>query len=73
MSSSSRAIVLTALFALSLCSFSQGQSVPNASFFAGGGSPGGTYQLIDDYEPAIFFNKFNFYDVSQKAVMEDDD
>lgn len=40
----------------------QAQSIPGASFFNGNGIPyAGAYQLIDDYEPAVFFNKFNFY------------
>ncbi|EMC95079.1 glycoside hydrolase family 16 protein, partial [Baudoinia panamericana UAMH 10762] len=38
------------------------QSIPGASFLAGGGAPGAAkYQLVDDYEPGNFFQKFNFY------------
>ncbi|KAK5002789.1 hypothetical protein LTR28_010981 [Elasticomyces elasticus] len=38
------------------------QSVPGGTLFVGGGVPGsGSYTLVDDYEPSIFFNKFNFY------------
>ena len=38
------------------------QSVPGATFYSGNGATGaGPYQLIDDYEPSIFFSKFNFY------------
>lgn len=40
------------------------QSIPGASFFQGGGIPGsGAYELVDDYEPSVFFSKFNFYNV----------
>jgi hypothetical protein len=40
------------------------QSIPGASYFKGGGIPGsGAYELVDDYEPSIFFSKFNFYSV----------
>lgn len=52
------------VFFLSLSSFVSSQSIPGASLFVGNGAPGaGTYQLVDDYEPAEFFNKFNFYSV----------
>ncbi|CAD0113170.1 unnamed protein product, partial [Aureobasidium uvarum] len=38
------------------------QSIPGASLFKGGGIPGsGAYQLVDDYQPSVFFSKFNFY------------
>lgn len=48
--------------ALTLLSLASAQSIPGAAFFSGNGAPGaGAYQLIDDYEPSIFFNKFNFY------------
>ncbi|KAK3636418.1 hypothetical protein LTR56_014205 [Elasticomyces elasticus] len=41
---------------------STAQSVPGASLFTGNGAPfSGPYQLVDGYEPSIFFNKFNFY------------
>jgi len=40
------------------------QNIPGASFFKGGGIPGsGAYELVDDYEPSVFFSKFNFYNV----------
>lgn len=42
-----------------------GQSIPGATFFYGGGTPGSAaYQLVDNYEPATFFDKFNYYAVS---------
>lgn len=50
---------------LSLISPVVSQSIPGASLFVGGGVPGGTYALVDDYEPSVFFSKFNFYNVSQ--------
>ncbi|KAK5725076.1 hypothetical protein LTR17_013275 [Elasticomyces elasticus] len=56
----------TSIFcALSLFSTtSTAQSVPGASLFTGNGAPGaGPYQLVDGYEPSVFFNKFNFYSV----------
>lgn len=40
------------------------QSVPGASHFVGGGVPGGRYELVDNYSPSIFFQKFNYYNVS---------
>lgn len=41
------------------------QSVPGASLLVGGGAPGSaSYQLVDAYEPSVFFDKFNFYSVS---------
>ncbi|KAK5743976.1 hypothetical protein LTR17_002314 [Elasticomyces elasticus] len=41
---------------------STAQSVPGASLFTGNGAPGaGPYQLVDGYEPSVFFNKFQFY------------
>lgn len=50
---------------LSLISSAVSQSVPGASFFQGGGIPGsGAYELVDDYQPSVFFSKFNFYSVS---------
>lgn len=49
---------------LSLLSVVSAQSIPGASFLTGNGAPGaGAYQLVDDYEPSIFFEKFNFYNV----------
>ncbi|KAK3639348.1 hypothetical protein LTR56_012516 [Elasticomyces elasticus] len=54
----------TSIFcALSLFSTtSTAQSVPGASLFTGNGAPGaGPYQLVDGYEPSVFFNKFQFY------------
>lgn len=40
------------------------QSIPGANFFKGGGIPGsGAYELVDDYQPSVFFNKFNYYNV----------
>jgi hypothetical protein len=40
------------------------QSIPGASFFKGGGIPGsGAYELVDDYQPSVFLNKFNYYNV----------
>ncbi|KAI7265585.1 hypothetical protein KC343_g3804, partial [Hortaea werneckii] len=39
-----------------------GQSVAEGTFYKGGGAPGAApYQLVDDYQPSIFFSKFNFY------------
>ncbi|OQO00474.1 hypothetical protein B0A48_13823 [Cryoendolithus antarcticus] len=38
------------------------QSVPGGAYYPGNGAPAaGAYKLIDDYNPAIFFNKFVFY------------
>lgn len=38
------------------------QSIPGATYLIGGGAPGGApYQLVDDYEPGNFLDKFNFY------------
>ncbi|KAI7349198.1 glycoside hydrolase family 16 protein [Hortaea werneckii] len=38
------------------------QSVAEGTFYKGGGAPGAApYQLVDDYQPSIFFSKFNFY------------
>lgn len=42
------------------------QSIPGASLFVGGGVSGGEYLLVDDYEPSVFFSKFNYYNVSHK-------
>lgn len=40
------------------------QSIPGASYFKGGGMPdSGAYELVDDYQPSDFFDKFNFYNV----------
>ncbi|THZ60156.1 hypothetical protein D6C88_08830, partial [Aureobasidium pullulans] len=48
---------LFALFSSALA-----QSIPGASYFTGGGVPGsGAYQLVDDYQPSVFFSKFNYY------------
>ncbi|KAK0906142.1 hypothetical protein LTR91_008630 [Friedmanniomyces endolithicus] len=48
--------------ALSFLSSIQAQSIPGATLFSGNGAPGaGPYQLVDDYESAVFFDKFNFY------------
>ncbi|KAK5005660.1 hypothetical protein LTR28_007439 [Elasticomyces elasticus] len=45
------------------------QSVPGGTLFVGGGIPGsGSYTLVDDYEPSIFFNKFNFYNVGTEII-----
>lgn len=57
------------LLAVSIsCTFlAHAQSIPGASLFVGGGTPGGTYSLVDDYEPSTFFNKFNYYDVSIRS------
>jgi len=50
--------------ALSFLSSIQAQSIPGATLFSGNGAPGaGPYQLVDDYESAVFFDKFNFYSV----------
>ncbi|KAK5133280.1 hypothetical protein LTR08_008014 [Meristemomyces frigidus] len=47
---------------LSFIAFASAQSIPGASLFSGNGAPGaGAYQLVDAYEPSIFFDKFNFY------------
>lgn len=57
-----KSITKVALVLAGLLTSTTAQSIPGASFFLGNGVPGaGSYQLIDDYEPAIFFNKFNFY------------
>lgn len=54
----SRNIVLL----LSFITAAYSQSVPGASFFGGNGAPGvAAYQLVDDYQPSVFFNKFNFF------------
>ncbi|KAK5120356.1 hypothetical protein LTR85_006295 [Meristemomyces frigidus] len=38
------------------------QYIPGASLFTGNGAPGaGAYQLVDNYQPSGFFNKFTFY------------
>jgi len=48
----------------SFLSFVYAQSIPGGTFFNGPGAPAaGPYQLVDDYEPSTFFNKFNFYSV----------
>ncbi|KAI6905549.1 glycoside hydrolase family 16 protein, partial [Hortaea werneckii] len=47
---------------LSLLSMTHAQSVAEGTFYKGGGAPGAApYQLVDDYQPSIFFSKFNFY------------
>ncbi|KAI7199745.1 glycoside hydrolase family 16 protein [Hortaea werneckii] len=47
---------------LSLLSITRAQSVAEGMFYKGGGAPGAApYQLVDDYQPSIFFSKFNFY------------
>lgn len=49
---------------LSFVSSAVSQSIPGASYFTGGGIPGsGAYELVDDYQPSVFFSKFNFYNV----------
>lgn len=49
---------------LSLVSPAVSQSIPGASLFTGGGISGsGAYELVDDYQPSVFFSKFNFYNV----------
>lgn len=45
-----------------------GQSIPGAELFVGGGTPGGTYELVDDYETVNFFDKFNYYNVSSQLI-----
>ena len=35
--------------------------------FVGGGSSG-SYALVDSYEPANFFDKFNYYNVRMQKV-----
>ncbi|KAI6835041.1 glycoside hydrolase family 16 protein [Hortaea werneckii] len=51
-----------AIVVLSLLSTTQAQSVAEGTFYKGGGAPGAApYQLVDDYQPSIFFSKFNFY------------
>lgn len=58
---SSRTGIVTTL---SLLSLTHAQSVPGGTFYRGGGAPAAAqYQLIDDYQPSIFFSKFNFYSV----------
>jgi len=39
------------------------QSVPGAQLFIGSGIPGGTYSLVDEYQTANFFDKFDYYNV----------
>lgn len=52
---------ITVLFTLSTV---HAQSVAEGTFYKGGGAPGAApYQLVDDYQPSIFFSKFNFYSV----------
>jgi hypothetical protein len=54
---------------LSLVLPAASQSIPGASFFKGGGIPGsGAYELVDDYQPSVFFSKFNFYNVCRFHV-----
>lgn len=49
---------------LSFSALVSSQSVDGGSFFKGAGVPGSaSYALVDDYEPALFFDKFNYYDV----------
>ncbi|KAI6840683.1 glycoside hydrolase family 16 protein [Hortaea werneckii] len=51
----------TAVLSL-LSSIAHAQSVAEGTFYKGGGAPGAApYQLVDDYQPSIFFSKFNFY------------
>ena len=55
---------------LSFLTFASAQSIPGATFFNGTGAPGaGPYQLVDNYEPSIFFNKFNFYSVGRSCML----
>lgn len=57
-------LVIGALPFLSLILPAVSQSIPGASLFTGGGLPGsGAYELVDDYQPSVFFSKFNFYNV----------
>ncbi|KAK4550137.1 hypothetical protein LTR36_003104 [Oleoguttula mirabilis] len=47
---------------LTFLSLASTQSIPGATFFSGNGATGaGAYELVDDYEPSLFFTKFNFY------------
>ncbi|KAI7232397.1 glycoside hydrolase family 16 protein [Hortaea werneckii] len=47
---------------LSLLSITRAQSVAEGMFYKGGGAPGAApYRLVDDYQPSIFFSKFDFY------------
>lgn len=56
----------SAIAVLSLLGTIYAQSVAEGTFYKGGGAPGAApYQLVDDYQPSIFFSKFNFYSVSQ--------
>lgn len=49
--------------------FITSQAVPGASFFLGGGAPGsGAYELVDDYEPSTFFDKFYYDSVMGSTV-----
>ncbi|KAI7278040.1 glycoside hydrolase family 16 protein [Hortaea werneckii] len=51
-----------AIAVLSFLSTAHAQSVAEGTFYNGGGAPGAApYQLVDDYQPSIFFSKFNFY------------
>lgn len=46
----------------SLVFYVSAQSVPGARYLRGGGAPGAApYELVDDYSPNVFFDKFNFY------------
>ena len=61
---------LLVLAVLSFLAFASAQSIPGASFFNGTGAPGaGPYQLVDNYEPSIFFNKFNYYSVGHLDML----
>lgn len=55
---------------LSFISSIHAQLTPEGTFFKGGGAPGAApYQLVDDYDPSIFFSKFNFYSVRSLMVI----
>ncbi|RMY91160.1 hypothetical protein D0862_09787 [Hortaea werneckii] len=55
-------VLKSAVAVLSLLSAVHAQSVSEGTFYKGGGAPGAApYQLVDDYQPSIFFSKFNFY------------
>ncbi|RMY56429.1 hypothetical protein D0865_03662 [Hortaea werneckii] len=55
---------------LSLLCTTHAQSVADGTFYKGGGAPGAApYKLVDDYQPSIFFSKFNFYSLDSPMIL----